>query len=393
MPQDSPASGVTLPRNTALTPVAGLRPAQRNTASHQGAAQRASGAQRMNAAGSGGDSQYGVSLTGRQKAAILVRLLLEEGAELPLFSLPETMQTDLTEEMAQLRLVDRATLTDVVREFVETLEQVGLSFSGGIEGALAALGNRLSPAAADRLRQIARARGTANPWDRITQADDAVLLPILAGESAQVAAVVLSKLDVAKAAGLLGQMAGDRARRIACAMPLTEQVAPRVVSRIGESLASQLDDRPRPAFAAPPGERFGAILNAVSAQTRDSLLQELEGADADFADSVRKNIFTFAHIPTRINPRDVPRILRDVPQDRLIIAFAAALAQANSAEADTAEFMLANMSQRLATSLRDEIAGTGRIKPQEAESAQSEVVAAIRALLDEGLITLADESG
>lgn len=328
------------------------------------------------------------ALTGRQKAAILVRLLLDEGADLPLSSLPEDMQTSLTEQMAQLRLVDRDTLSSVVREFIETLEQVGLSFSGGIEGALARLGDRLSPAAAERLRAMARARGAGSAWDTLARADADSLLPLLAGESAEVAAVVLSKLDTGKAAGLLGQMPGERARRIACAMPLTASIAPHIVSRIGDSLAGQLDDRPRPAFVASPGERFGAILNVVPAETRENLLRDIESTDAGFADSVRKNIFTFSHVPERIEPRDVPKILRDVAQEVLITALAAALQRPESADAATAEFLLANMSQRLATTLRDEVAGMGRVKARDAETAQNAVISTIRALLDDGIIAL-----
>ena len=331
------------------------------------------------------------ALTGRQKAAILVRLLLEEGADIPLATLPEDMQTSLTEQMAQLRLIDRDTLASVVREFVETLEQVGLSFSGGIEGALTRLGDRLSPAAASRLRQIARAGGTASPWDSVARIEPDTLLPILARESAEVAAVVLSKLETARAAALLGQMPGERARRVACAMPLTESIAPSVVARIGEALLRQIEERPRPAFTTSPGERFGAILNAAPANTRDSLLRDLESDEPEFAESVRKNIFTFAHIPARIARRDVPRILREVPQDDLITALTAALAAAESPDAKSAEFLLENMSQRLAASLRDEIAARGKVRASDAETAQTVVTGAIRSLLEDGEITMKAE--
>ena len=75
-------------------------------------------------------------LTTRQKAAVIVRYLLTEGTSLPLASLPEHMQAALTEQMGQMRLIDRATLDDVVAEFLTELDSVGLAFPGGIEGAL-----------------------------------------------------------------------------------------------------------------------------------------------------------------------------------------------------------------------------------------------------------------
>ena len=328
------------------------------------------------------------TLSGRQKAAILVRLLIDEGADLRLTDLSEDQQAALTEEIAQLRLVDRATVATVAREFVETLEQVGLSFSGGIQGALAVLGERLSPEAAERLKQRARAQGHANPWERIASVEPSALLELLEGEADEVAAVVLSKLPVSRAAGLLNMIPGERARRIALAMPLTESVAPGTVTRIGAALARQLDDRPRPAFRATPGERFGAILNETGAHLRDTLLAELSEGDGAFAAAVRRNILTFAQLPERLKPRDVPKALRDIGQDGLITAFAYSLSRSESAEAAAANFFLENMSQRVATALRDEIETREPISARDGEAALSAIVTNIRGLIDAGEITL-----
>ena len=328
------------------------------------------------------------ALSGRQKAAILVRLLLAEGADLKLASLPDDMQADLTAQIAQMRLVDRDTLAAVVSEFVETLEQVGLSFPGGIEGALKALDGRLSPGATGRLRQMARNRGDTDPWDVIQHAEAAVLVEVLEPESAEVAAVVLSKLPVARAADLLGRMQGDRARRVAYAVAMTESIAPELVARIGESIARQLDGRPSRAFVAAPAARVGAILNSASANVRATLLDGLRLQDADFADGVSKAIFTFAHLPERVSPRDVPKVLRELPQSDLVTALAATLPLPDSAEGRAAEFLLANMSQRMAATLRDEVESRGKVKPKEAESALAATVAAVRSLSDAGEIAL-----
>ncbi len=331
------------------------------------------------------------ALSGRQKAAILVRLLIAQGAEINLAALPEAMQTELTEQIAAMRLVDRDTMEAVVGEFVETLEQVGLSFAGGIDGALKALDGKLSPSAAQRLRELAARRDTADPWERIASAELDDLTGILQLESAEVAAVVLSKLSVKKAAALLGRMPGERARRVAYAISRTGGIAPQTVARIGRSLATQLDQRPPRAFVAPPSDRMGAILNLAPSEIRDRLLAELDEEDRGFAAGVRKAIFTFAHIHSRLQPRDVPRVLRDVPQADLIAALAAALGAGETDEARSAEFLLANMSQRMAASLREEAEARGPVKARDAEAAMATVADAVRGLLDSGEIALVDE--
>lgn len=328
------------------------------------------------------------ALNGRQKAAVLVRLLLSEGADIKLSSLPDELQTSLTEQIAEMRLVDRDTLANVVSEFVETMDQVGLSFPGGIEGALKALDGRLSPSASSSLKRKALRREGADPWQSIVNCDAETLVNVLEPESAEVAAVVLSKLSVSRAAELLGKMPGERARRVAYAVSLTEGIAPQMVSRIGASIALEIDQRPQKAFSTAPEARVGAILNSATGPVRESLLDGLSEQDQGFADGVRKAIFTFAHIYERLGPRDVPRVLRDVPQPELITALAAALRSPGTEEEKSAEYLLANMSQRMAGTLRDEVETRGKVKAKDAESAMAQVVLAIRDLAESGELTL-----
>lgn len=318
-------------------------------------------------------------LTKRQKAAIIVRLLLREGADLSLADLPASMQMDLTHEMGALRTVDRATLHAVIEEFVGELQGVGMAVPDGIEEALDILDGALSPDCIRQMRQKAGVPVKGDPWAAIAELDADVLADLAGRESIEIAAVVLSKLPVSKAADILGLLPGDIARRITYAISTTGAVDPAVVRSIGLTIAGQLCTKSPPAFTDAPVARVGAILNSSSAATRDRVLEGLETADAGFARAVRREIFTFANIRSRIAPQDVPRIARAVDQGRLAQALAAAIAS-GGVEAEAAEFLLANMSQRLATGLRDEIEETPAQKAEDAEAAMGAVVEAIRGL-------------
>ncbi|ULB10376.1 flagellar motor switch protein FliG [Cereibacter azotoformans] len=326
-------------------------------------------------------------LSRREKAAIIVRLLLAEGAPLPLTALPEDMQEGLAEQMARMRTIDRATMTAVVEEFVGELEAVGLSFPGGLEGALAVMDGHISPTAATRLRRQAGAKG--DPWERLVTMPAESLLKVLEEESVEVAAVMLSKLPVPKAADLLGKLPGEKARRVAYAVSMTGSVEPETVRRIGISLLTQLDAEPARAFTATPVERVGAILNVSAATTRDDVLKGLDETDAAFAEQVRKAIFTFQHVPRRLLARDVPKVARVVDQGRLVTVVAAASTRPDLSEG--VEFLLSNMSQRLAQALREDAMARGRVKDKEAEEAMNSVVAGIRQLEVAGELVLVVE--
>lgn len=333
------------------------------------------------------DTGGGVSvpLSKRAKAAIVVRLLLNEGAELPLEELPDALQVALTQQMGSMRLVDRDTMEAVIAEFAAELENVGLSFPAGLAGALDVLDGKISHQTAARLRKEAGVRQFGDPWARLRELGPEALLPVLENESIEVAAVMLSKLPVALSADLLGRLPGPKARKITYAVSLTNSVTPEAVDRIGLSLASQLDAQPKRAFDDGPIERVGAILNSSTSVTRDDVLTGLDETDQGFANAVRKAIFTFANIPKRIAARDIPRILREVDQTRLVLALAGAEA---AGFATSRDFILENMSGRMADQLREEIDNAGKVKPTEAEAAMSEVVDTIRQMEQTGDLLL-----
>mgnify|MGYP005850729313 CR=1 FL=1 len=324
-------------------------------------------------------------LTKRQKAAIVVRFLLNEGAEFPLADLPEPLQESLTTQMGSMRYVDRQTLADVVAEFATELEALGLTFPRGMAGALSALDGRISPQTAARLRKEAGVRQFGEPWDQIRAAAPDQLLPILQSESPEVAAVMLSKLDVTRAAELLGQLPGPAARTIAYEMSRTGAVTPEAVDRIGLALAAQLHDRPETAFDDEPGDRVGAILNYSPSATRDDVLTGLDETDRDFAARVRKAIFTFVHIPDRVEAVDIPRITREVDQAVLVTALSSA---SEGDLAPVADYILDNMSKRMADAIREEIRDLGKVRPKDGEAAMTEVVNAIRRLQATGELAL-----
>lgn len=326
-------------------------------------------------------------LDSRQKAAIIVRFLLNEGAEVPIAQLPDDLQTALTQQMGAMRYIDRDTLAQVVAEFADEIEAMGLTFPQGLAGALTALEGRISPQTAARLRKEAGVRQIGDPWAMIRDLDIATLLPIVEQESTEVAAVLLSKLPVPKAAELLGMLPGEKARRITYAVSLTGAVTPDAVDRIGISLASQFEFQPLRAFQEDPVDRLGAILNISPADTRDQVLTGLDEDDADFSQKVRRAIFTFAHIPARLSTVDVPKITRDVEQATLVQALAYARGAGEDLAA-AAEFILSNISKRMAEALREEIGETGKIKAKEGEAAMNAVIAALRELQVAGEITL-----
>jgi flagellar motor switch protein FliG len=151
-------------------------------------------------------------------------------------------------------------------------------------------------------------------------------------------------------------------------------------------LVTQTSNKPEKAFEATPAKRLGAILNVTTASLRDTLLSGLEEDGQTIGLSVRNAIFTFKDIPQRLNPTaDITQCLRAV--DKSVLAIALASAEQTELTA-VSNFVLENMSKRLADNLRADIAESGEIKVAEGESAMAQVMLEIRRLIDLGEIKM-----
>ena len=313
-------------------------------------------------------------MSARTKAAIVVRFLMQEGAEIDLASLPTSLQADLTREIADLRLIDRATLAEVIEEFAHELDSIGLTAQGGLGSALRLLEGKITNDTARRLPQDAGVRLFEDPWGRIKQLDEKELLKLLDAETTEIAAVVLSKLDVTKAATLLGEMPGPRAQ-ISFAISQTAGVTPQAVDRIGQSLMAQLDNKPERAFATLPEDRIAAILTAASDDLRDEVMNGLRETDPELAERVLAGVFTFVDIPTRIAAVDVATAVKTVAQTDMVIALC--YANGNGME-EFSEFILGGLSRRMAETIREEIEERGAVKTKEGEAAVTALVSVYR---------------
>ncbi|TFL16968.1 FliG C-terminal domain-containing protein [Jannaschia formosa] len=323
-------------------------------------------------------------LTRGQKAAVVVRLLMMGGADPGLSRLPRDQQRRLVREMASLRFVDRQTLAETVAEFSAELDGIGLHFPREVDRVLQALDGALSQDVVDALLSEtggdpALVGGAA--WTAISAMEATALTSLLEGETDEVCAIVVSKLHPDRAAALLAAFAPDRADAIASALARTEAVPPDAVARIGTSLSRSSAGRVRGAFDANAVVRIAAILNVSTTRLRQNVLARLEEGDPDFAARVRAAIFTWESIPERLDPRDLPKVLRGIETPLVVTALA-------GPEDEVSAFMLGSMSGRMAGQMREQIDETPTPVQDAIDEARGKIVQEIRRLEDEGDISL-----
>jgi flagellar motor switch protein FliG len=325
-------------------------------------------------------------LSAAEKAAVIVGVLGREAARPLLAGLDAEALRLFGQTMAGLGEISQDMIDAVVAEFAGEVAARGNALRGGSGEALALLEGLVSAEDLSRL-QFELAGDDLGPWTRLAAVGAEALAGALGEEHPQVAAIVLSKLPSEISAGVVTALPPDLAQRVVAAIALTRTPDPGDVEAIGRALAMRFSGEAVPsAFADEPAERVTEMLTLAPGFARDLVLGHLEATNPAFAAEVQKKMFTFKDIATRVDKKDVSRLTRAVDQGLLLKALAGAEGVAEASR----EFILSNISSRLAEQFRETMAEMGVVKVQDADEAQTEVVKAIRNLVSAGEMTLID---
>ena len=122
------------------------------------------------------------------------------------------------------------------------------------------------------------------------------------------------------------------------------------------------------------------IINLMGSSVETSVLDFIRGADADLAQKIMDNMFTFDDL-MKVDDRGIQALLKEVQSESLVIAL-------KGATAELRERIFANMSSRAAETLREDLESRGPVRLSEVEAEQKEMLKIVRRLADDGQIVL-----
>jgi flagellar motor switch protein FliG len=322
------------------------------------------------------------TLEGRQKAAILCVTLGADAASQVLRHLPEDVIEPLTVEMARMTNIDHETAKDVLEEVVDLSYARGYLAEGGASFAREALEKALGPIRAAEILSRLSAAIEATPLEFLRRSPPDQIWAFLRNENPQTIAVVLANVPAPDLAAKVMRLAppelqAELAERIAS----MEQISPEILKEIARMLKVKLDAIVTHEYATSGGvNSLAAILNAADRGVERNVLETLETRNPELANEVRALMFVFEDI-LKLDDRSIQLVLKDVDTKDL------ALALRGSSE-DVSERIMANMSQRGAEMLKEEMEFMQPQRRRVIEEAQTKIVAAVRKLEDAGEIVI-----
>lgn len=326
------------------------------------------------------------SLTGLQKAAVLLIALGPEKSALVFKHLKEEEIEELTLEIANTRAITPAVKEEVIEEFYQLCLAQQYIAEGGINYAKELLeksfGNDKALDVIGRLTASLQVK----PFEFVRKTDAAQLLNFIQDEHPQTIALILSYLPATQASQIISALAPDRQADVAKRIAVMDRTSPDVIKEVEKVLESKLSSLVNQDYTIVGGvDQVVEILNSVDRGTEKHIMETLEIEEPELADEIRKKMFVFEDI-LLLDDRAIQRVLRDVENSDLSVALKGSNEQVQNA-------IFNNLSKRLATMIKEDMEFMGPVRMKDVEEAQQKIVSVIRKLEDAGEIVISRGGG
>ncbi len=319
-------------------------------------------------------------LDGPQKAAIVVLALGEERSASLLAGLALEEVKELSRAISALERVEAAVVERVLGEFEAELT-APFGVEGGVSAAEKLLARTLDQERARAIVEAIRGPTGRDVWEKLGNLDEQTLARYLETEHPQTTAFLLSRLAPTRAARVLARLSEPRAIDAIGRMLRLEPVPRDTVRALERTLSEQLEAELARTDRPDPYQTVAEIFNHFDRATETRLMGQLEQREKEAAERVKSLMFTFEDL-ARLDKAGIQLLIRNAGNARLSVALKGASEQLK-------ELFFANMSERAAKILREEMQAMGPVRLREVEAAQQFLVAMAKELIATGEIFLA----
>jgi flagellar motor switch protein FliG len=316
----------------------------------------------------------------QRAAAVIISLGAEKASNLYKYMEPEDVE-QLTLEVAKLGFLDSEQTEEILNDFLQMCMTNKAVTEGGLEYARAVLEKAYGAQAAEDLLSKVTKSLKNREFSFMNKADAKSLFAALQNERSQTISLVLSYMDADKAAGVISQLDEKRQIEVVQSIAQIEGVSPSAVKIIEAEMNKKFSSIVTSSNVKVGGIDYVAdVMNNLDRTSEKTIFDGLAERDQELADEIRKRMFVFEDIVT-MDDRSVQRFVRDCDPRDLVLSL-------KSANEEVANKLFANMSTRMAQSIRDDLEVTTNVRIKDVEDAQQRIVDIIRGLEEKNEIII-----
>jgi flagellar motor switch protein FliG len=165
-----------------------------------------------------------------------------------------------------------------------------------------------------------------------------------------------------------------------------DQISPEIIGRIASIIHQRLKGLGQLSRQSYGGVRAVAeLLNRLDSSVSKEILENIGAQEAGLAEQIRHLMFVFEDL-LLIDPNGIKEILSKVDRKLLTVAMKGTSEQLKN-------HILGCMSQRGREMLLEDMEAMGPVKIREVEAAQQAIIAVVRQLESEGVLSLKEAAG
>lgn len=318
-------------------------------------------------------------LTGLQKAAIFMMAIGEEKA-IKLFAMMDDDEIrEVSGVMSSLGQIDAGIVERLIHEFAEQVSASG-ALVGNYDSTERLLVKALGKGRVETIMEEIRGPAGRTTWDKLNNVSEEILANFLKNEYPQTVAVVLTKIKSEHAARVLMNLPEELSVEVMMRMLSMEAVKKEVMEGIEKTLRMEFMSSLAKRQTRDSHELIAEIFNNFDRNAESKFMTKLEERSAEAAERVRALMFTFEDL-AKIDGGGIQTLLRGVDKDKLAIAL-------KGASDKIKELFFANMSERAAKILKEDMGAMGPVRIKDVDEAQMYIVTQAKDLAAKGDIVI-----
>ena len=320
-------------------------------------------------------------LTGAERAAVLLMVLGEQEASKVLQHMsPEELQ-QLGAAMTSVSDITQHEIEDVMLSFADDTQKTTPLDIGAYDYLKKVLKNALGPNKAKNILSRIVLGPEAKGIEVLKWMSAEAISDFIKNEHPQVIATLLTQLDSELAGKVLESLDINLQPKVIERIALMEDVNSEALRELDELIEDYFKKDKPDKVPSVGGPNIAAnILNNINKDIEASVMKDINSRDKRLGDKIKGLMFVFDNL-LDIDDRGMQTILRESPQDKLVLAL-------KGASQDVREKIFKNMSKRAAEMLRDDLETAGPAKLSEVQNAQKEILEITLKLGEEGRVMI-----
>ena len=317
-------------------------------------------------------------LTLPQKAAAVVVSLGADKASKIYKQLNESDIEKLTIEVARLGHISPEQMEEILDEFYKTCLTQKVVTDGGMEYARAVLEKAFGESTAQTLLERLAKSLKTRPFEFVRKSNVRNLISFLQHERPQTIALILSYADPDQASMVISELPKEKQIKVVESIAKMESASPDAIKIVEASLKKKFESVLTTADFTTIGgiDYIADVMNHMDRANEKYIFDELGKEKEELADTIRKKMFVFEDIVSMDN-RSIQRFIRECDVKDIVYAL-------KGSDDKIKELVFANVSTRMAESIRSDLEITVNVRLRDVEEAQQRIVGVIRRLEEAG---------